>query len=440
MQAVILSIGDELVLGQTVDTNSAWLAAKLTAIGVPCLYHQTVADDLPAITRAIDLACRSAKLVLISGGLGPTEDDLTREALAGAMGVDLVEDEAALATLRGFFEGRGRTMPERNRVQAMTPRGASAIPNANGTAPGIRAVLHGALVYVMPGVPREMKGMYDASIEPEVLAMGSGTRGVILTTKVNTFGIGESNVSEILGPQLMHRDRNPKVGTTVAEGVVSVRLRSEFATREEAQRQLDETLSQVRGKLGAVVYGTDDETMAQSVVQLLVAQGKRVVTAESCTGGLIGKMLTDVAGSSAAYHGGWVCYSNDVKINELDVPATTIAQHGAVSEATVRALAENALRRAELGDFSLAVTGIAGPDGGTPDKPVGSVWIALGVRGKSGDISVTPLLLRLSGDRDAIRDRSAKNALQMLRLHLLGQPLSLLQWTASPTQPAAAKA
>jgi nicotinamide-nucleotide amidase len=427
MHAIILSIGDELVLGQTVDTNSAWLSARLAGNGIPTLYHHTIADDMPAIVKAIRLASEDADLVIISGGLGPTEDDLTRQALAEAMGVELFEDAASLEQLQRWFAGRGRPMPDRNRVQVLCPRGATMIENTAGTAPGIRAAFGRATFYVTPGVPREMKVMFERSIEPEILASGvMGDRGVILTLKVNTFGAGESTVAEQLG-ELMDRSRNPKVGTTVANGIVSVRVRSEFPTRDTAQAALDQTVALIHERLGAVVFGTEDDTLQQALVTLLTQHGETVTTAESCTGGMIGEMITDVPGSSAAYVGGWITYSNAQKADRLGVPVAVLEAHGAVSEPVVRAMAEGALERSGA-THALAVTGIAGPDGGTADKPVGTIWLGLA---STADETQT-MLLRLSGDRATIRDRTAKCAMQMLRLRLLDQPLDQLGWAVAP--------
>ena len=432
MNAIILSIGDELVLGQTVDTNSAWLAAKLAELGIACLQHQTVADDAEATTRAVTQAAKLTDVVLITGGLGPTGDDLTRQALASAMGVELVEDAQRVAELEAFFARRGRPMPQVNRVQALHPAGTVTISNTNGTAPGIKGDLDGATLYVMPGVPSEMRAMYEAAIEPELAELAAAAAGggrVILSTKINTFGWGESHVAEALG-ELMARDRNPKVGTTVANGYVSVRVRSEAADRGQASDALDDTIRQINERLGAIVFGTDDESLEAAVVSLLERRGRRLVTVESCTGGLLAEMVTNVPGCSAVYPGGWVVYSNVLKMQQLDVPRQVIDEQGAVSEKTVRLLAEHALRKADA-DVSLSVSGVAGPGGGTEDKPVGTVWIGMGMRSESSTdrIDTSAICLRLNGDREAIRDRSAKSALQLLRFHLMDQPLDLLGWT-----------
>ena len=316
MQAVILSIGDELALGQTVDTNAAWLSARLAQRGISTLLHLTVADDRRAIVDALKLAVRDGDIVIVTGGLGPTDDDLTRFAVADLLGVDLVLDEASLARIEAFFRQRGRTMIDRNRVQAMCPRGAAMLDNPAGTAPGIRIEFDNTIIWSVPGVPHEMMVLYDRHIAPN-LPVESGR--VILTAKINTFGEGESNVGQTLG-DLMRRDRNPLVGTTVSAGIVAVRLRSEFATVDEAQRQLDQTIAQVEESLGGIVFGRDEQTLGEVVGQMLRQRGKTLATCESCTGGLIGTMLTDIAGSSDYYRGGWITYANAAKVR-LGVPA-----------------------------------------------------------------------------------------------------------------------
>jgi nicotinamide-nucleotide amidase len=415
MQAVLLSIGDELILGQTVDTNTAWIAERLLEWGVMPLYHLTVADDLPAITAAFKDAAARAPLVIATGGLGPTEDDLTREALAAAVGQPLVTDEKSLAEIRAFFARRSRPMAERNALQAMLPNGARPLPNSSGTAPGMHAQFSGCDILVFPGVPSELKAMFDPHAIPllQKLTAAAGNASVILTAKVNTYGDGESNIAARLGPALMRRDRHPLIGTTVADGIVSVRVRSQFPTREQARRELDATLAEVRAALGSFVFSLDQQSLAQVVTELCIASKKTLAVAESCTGGLLGSLITEVPGSSAMFRGGWIVYSNDFKNQQLDVPLDVLQQHGAVSEATALALAENALKKADA-DFALAITGVAGPTGGTPDKPVGTVWIALAERHSPA----TARLHNFPGDREMIRDRAAKTALNTLRLRL----------------------
>lgn len=319
-------------------------------------------------------------------------------------------------------------MPERNRVQATHPQTSTMIENTAGTAPGIRASLGSCKVFVTPGVPREMKAMYERDLEPAIKGM-AGTSRTILTAKLNSFGSGESDIAEKLG-DLCDRGRNPLVGTTVANGYVSVRVRSEYDDPKQAETMLAITMKQVKDKIGPLIFGQDDETLQQVVIDWLTGGLKTVTTAESCTGGLIASMLTDVPGSSASVLGGWVTYANEMKTEQLGVPAELIQQHGAVSREVVEAMASGALKRSGA-DYALSTSGIAGPSGGTEDKPVGTVWI--GMAWREGDTThVGARLARLAGDRETIRDRSAKCALQLLRLQLMGEDLNQMKWASAP--------
>lgn len=418
--ASILSIGDELVLGQTVDTNSAWISQQLAMIGLRVVAHATVSDDQSAIEEAIRQLADRCDVLLISGGLGPTEDDLTRQALAAVLGVPLELHEEAMRKLKGWFAQLARPMAESNKIQAMLPRGTVMIENHNGTAPGIGAVYQSGdlkrscQIVVMPGVPKEMKGMMTRDVLPHLQTLGGGA--AIRSRTLHTFGLGESVVGEMLG-DLMQRGRNPSVGTTVAGGVVSVRVNSYFETPEAAMAELEATSAACRNRLGDVVYGRDDETLPSVIAWMLKAVGKTVATAESCTGGLLAKMLTDLSGSSAYFTHGFVTYANEAKTEMLGVPAELIAANGAVSEPVALAMATGALGRSKS-DFALAISGVAGPTGGTPEKPVGTVCIALAYL--EGHLVRT---FRFPGDREFIRDRSAKMALAFLRFHLLGKPL-----------------
>lgn len=414
MQANIISIGDELTMGQVVDTNSAWLSARLAEMGVMTVAHQTVPDDQAAIVQAVRSAAQSAEWVVITGGLGPTQDDLTRQALAELQSVPLILHLPSLARIEKYFKDHGRAMTESNRIQAMAPSGAIILDNAQGTAPGLRLEIGRTTVFAMPGVPHEMKAMFERHLAPLVGAQAGRT---ILSHKLNAFGIGESVVGETLG-DLMRRDRNPMVGTTVSAGIVSIRIRSDFPTRSQAQTELDNTVSAVRQKLGSSIFSEGNDSMAEVVGGLLHARQQTLATAESCTAGLVAAMLTEVPGSSAWFLGGWVVYANRMKTTALGVPDKLIAREGAVSEGVVRQMAEQALERS-AGDYALALTGIAGPDGGSLEKPVGTVWIGLGKRAV-GKIQVQTERFLMMGNRAMIRDRSAKAALNMLRLELLG--------------------
>lgn len=439
LTSVILSVGDELVLGQTVDTNSAWLSRELAGVGVDVVGHVTVGDSREGIAGAIRHAVAHVDWLVISGGLGPTEDDLTREGLADAMGVELVRDEGALATIRGYFDAIKRPMPPRNETQAFVPRGAKMIPNSCGTAPGIAATIErggGAVcrVVVMPGVPKEMFAMWRISVMPELARVTSGGGGgggggaVILSRTLHTFGMGESTVAQRLG-KLMERGRNPSVGTTVSQGIVSLRINERAESAAVAKAELDEVCRQCVDAMGLLIFGQDDETMGQVVARMLRGEKRadgrtvRVTTAESCTGGLLAKMLTDEAGSSAYFAQGFVAYANEAKTKLLGVDAGLIEKQGAVSEAVAGAMARGALEAAEA-DIALSITGIAGPEGGTPTKPVGTVCIGMAWRGESGgagEAEVSTRSFLFPGDREMVRDRSAKMALTLLRYHLLRQ-------------------
>jgi nicotinamide-nucleotide amidase len=431
MQAAILAIGDELVLGQTVDRNSAWLSARLAELGILTRYHQTVSDDLAEITRAITDAAAAAELVLITGGLGPTADDLTRQALADAMGSPLIEDAESLQQIEAYFAARGRSLPERNKVQALRPEAARPVLNDAGTAPGIDAKLGQARVFVTPGVPREMRRMWEQTIAP-ALTPKPGERGVIRTLKLNTFGHGESDVAEAI-EDLMQRDGNPTVGTTISDGIVAIRLRAQYPTPEEANRALQQTARTIEDRLVPIAFGRDDQTLPQVLLSLLTERELTLATAESCTGGLLGAMVTAVPGSSAVYHGGWVTYTNAMKTQQLGVPETVLQSHGAVSAPVVRQLARSAAEQTGA-DLGVAISGVAGPSGGTDAKPVGTIWIGLAWRARSSDnsagqaIETAAMHFQLPGNREAIRDRAAKCALQMVRLHVLGEPLTHMRW------------
>ncbi|HVT89422.1 MAG TPA: competence/damage-inducible protein A [Tepidisphaeraceae bacterium] len=425
MNAIIISIGDELVLGQTVDTNSAWLSGQLAAVGCEVTAHITVPDHQRTIEQTIYECGERSNFLIITGGIGPTADDLTRQALAVVMRQELVLNESWMRKLEEFFASRGRPMPESNRIQAMIPAGATMIDNDNGTAAGIDAKLtfdlsvpghsarqHVCRVFVMPGVPKEMKAMFTRDVLPHITSAGGGA--VILSRSLHTFGMGESSLAEKLG-KLMDRDRNPSVGTTVSAGIVTLRINSRFESQEKAQQQLAETEAACRAALGDVIFGQDGETISEVIAKLLTASNMTVTTAESCTGGLLAKMLTDVSGSSEYFKMGFITYSNQAKYERLGVSMEIINLYGAVSEPVVKEMATHA-RRLAKSNFALAISGVAGPTGGTPAKPVGMVCIALAH--KDGVVART---FNFLGDREWVRDRAAKMALTMLRYHLLNK-------------------
>lgn len=412
MNARILSIGTELTIGQTVDTNAAWLAQQLAALGIPCPRFATVGDDRAAIGGAIREAAGDADVVLVSGGLGPTLDDLTRFALADVLGTELVLHAASLEHIAEFFRRRRRSMPDANQVQAMIPRGAEAIENTCGTAPGMRARVMKADVYLMPGVPVEMRTMFDRDIRPRLASASGGA--VILQHTLHTFGMPESLLGEAIA-DLMRADRNPHVGTSAADLVISVRINARGASGAEAARLLNADVAEIRRRLGDVVFGEQGETLAGAVATRLTTGGQTIATAESCTGGLIAKRLTDIPGSSSYFVQGLVTYANEAKHRLLGIPMELIERHGAVSAEVAEAMAASCRRLAGT-DYALSATGIAGPTGATPTKPVGLVY--LGLADATG-VTTKELQVGDTLPRSAIRDRTAKIALNWVRLAVI---------------------
>jgi len=404
MQAVILAVGDELTGGLKVDTNSAALSARLAARGIATVRHETVGDDLASLAVALRRAAGDADVIIVTGGLGPTEDDLTRHALADALGVDLIADARSLERIAGFFAARGRPMSDNNRRQALIPAGAEAIDNDAGTAPGIAARLGAADVFVLPGPPGEMTPMFDRSIAPRLPQAGA-----IVRRRWHCFGAGESNIAERIA-DLMVRGRNPQVGTTASGGVITVHVVARSATVADACAAAEADAGEVASRLGTLIFGADGQTLPEVVGAALAAAEQTLATAESCTGGMIGELITGVPGASAWFRGGVVAYSNAAKTDLLGVEPDLIAAHGAVSEPVAAAMAEGA-RRALGADWSVAVTGVAGPGGGSDDKPVGLVFIAVASAGGAAVHRYS-----FAGARDAVRRRAALTALNHLRL------------------------
>jgi len=413
VDAVIISCGTELTTGQCLDTNSAWLAAQLTPVGVHVVEHVTVSDDVAHLACVIRRAFDAANLVIITGGLGPTVDDITREAIAAALGVPLVENAEALTQIRAFFERWQRSMPDSNRLQAMIPRGCKMIPNPSGTAPGIRLIQGDRSLYAFPGIPAEMEVMFNATVLPELRAATGGA--TIASARLLCFGISEAKLGELLS-DLMQRGRNPSVGTTASHAILSVRVLAEGASPEEARTLLQADVDEIRRRLGTIVFGEGDDTLEAVVARMLVDRHKTIATAESCTGGLLAKRLTDISGSSAYFLRGYIPYADAAKVELVGVPVELISRHGAVSEPVAEAMAIGC-RRTAGSDYALSITGIAGPSGGSPpEKPVGLAYIGLA---HSAGVETLRVLCGEHLTRNEMRDRSCKTALNLLRLRLL---------------------
>jgi nicotinamide-nucleotide amidase len=413
MKAEIISVGSELTSGQNLDTNSQWLSLRLAEIGVPVSWHTTVADDLEDNVSAFRCATGRAQLVLITGGLGPTQDDLTREALARLAGTQLVLHEESLEHIRQIFARFRRTMPERNRVQAMVPAGAEVIPNDRGTAPGVWMRVGDSVLAAMPGVPSEMHAMFDSQVKPRLLQEGLGG-GVLVQRKINCFGAGESAVEQKL-LDLTRRGHEPEVGITVSDATISLRILARAATGAEAEARIAPVEQTIRERLGELVFGVEDEDLQDAVVRHLTEQRRTLATAESVTAGLVAHRLGLVPGASGVFRGGVVAYDNRVMVEMLAVPQALIDEHGAISAAVVEAMAVGCRTRFRT-DLAVSTVGFAGPGGAGADKPVGLVYVGL-----AWDGGVTSHSFSWPGTRSEVQSRTAKLALNRVRVHLLGK-------------------
>jgi nicotinamide-nucleotide amidase len=413
MRAEIISIGSELVSGQSLDTNSQWLSQELSALGIVVAFHTTLGDVLSDHVGVFRTAFDRADLVVMTGGLGPTQDDLTRQALADCAGVPLVEDAESLAAIAAMFARRKRVMRERNRVQALFPQGARPLPNRVGTAPGIWMRIGRATITCLPGVPSEMKLMFGEQVVPRLRAEGWLER-VIAQRKINLFGKGEADV-EAQALDLTIRGRVPEVGITAHDGTISFRITAGGADLEEARRATEPVAQLIYERFGNLIVGEGSVDVPEALLEQLVRTGATIATAESCTGGLIAHMLTALAGVSPYYLGGVVSYANDAKRELLGVPQDLLENHGAVSPEVAAAMAEGVRKR--LGtDLGVSATGVAGPTGGTVEKPVGLVFLGLAT---SRGVQTRRLDIGSDQPREIIQQRSSKAALNWARLTLL---------------------
>ncbi len=408
-KASIVSVGNELLNGHTTDTNTAYISGRLIECSIPVVSAYIVGDDASDMKRAFERAADDGDIVIITGGLGPTDDDLTRQVLADYFGVDLVLDERLLAELEDFFKLRQRPMAVTNRIQAFMPSNCTAIPNKRGTAPGIFAEFNGKLYFSMPSVPFEMELMVEDFVLPKLKPLAAEQN--IVTRKLRCFGIGESNIAAAIG-DIMRRDRNPLINSTAGGGIITLHVVSSAENIEDAKSAADEDVKTLKSILGLTIFGEDDQTLASVTAHMLDEQNKTLALAESCTGGMLGSIITEIPGASKFFTHGWVTYSNEAKISELSVPRELIESHGAVSSEVAAAMAQGARKRAGS-DYAIAITGIAGPGGGTEKKPVGTVFIALA----TPDNIVSEKYV-FPTDRKSVRYRAALTALNMLRLAL----------------------
>jgi nicotinamide-nucleotide amidase len=413
MRCEIVAVGTELLLGQIVDTNGAWMGEQLALAGIDVLHRQTVGDNLDRIIEAIRLALSRSDAVVVCGGLGPTQDDITRDAIAAVMGVDLVTDDDVADRILHMFAGRGRRMPANNLRQAQVPEGATAIADPQpGTAPGLICPVGDQVIYAVPGVPFEMQEIMSRAILPD-LARRAGTVAVIRSRTLRTWGESESGLAERLAPRLEELDALAAAGdgpaptlAFLASGIEGLKVRITVKADDDAtaDRLLDAEEWGLREVLGDIVFGVDDENMEAAVARLMKEQGKTLAVAESLTGGLVAARLVDVPGTSDFFKGGVVTYASELKYELLDVPEGPVVSHQAAA-----AMAAG-VRRLMKADVGLGVTGVAGPDT-QEGQPPGTVFLGVA----AGDAEPITVHVRLPGDRDRVRQFACISLLDLLR-------------------------
>jgi nicotinamide-nucleotide amidase len=417
----LLAVGTELLLGDIVNGNAAWLGQRLAEVGIDVTTSLVVGDNVERIAGSLAEGLARADAVVVTGGLGPTQDDLTREGIARVAGVELVRDDALEQDLRQRYSSLGRLPPEMNFRQADVPVGGRSLPNSRGSAPGVLLEVTGdgpsGVVYALPGVPFEMEAMFSASVLPELLSR-AGEPAVIVSRVIRTAGVWESAVAEKLGDEVARLEEagNPTIAFLAGGGQVRVRITAKAGTRSAAAQLAEPIEARVRELLGDAVYGADDDTLDGVVHDLLRARGETVAVAESLTGGMVGAALTDRAGASATFRGGVVAYATDLKAGALDVPEQLLADRGAVSPDVAAAMAAGVRRR--LGaTHGLALTGVAGPEE-SEGRPVGTVHIGLASPSGGAVRSV-----RVPGDRQRVRVLATVLGLDVLRRSLAGLPV-----------------
>jgi len=406
MTVEIIAVGTEILLGNIVNTNAAYLAEKCAGLGLSCYHQDVVGDNEERLMETIRLALTRADIILLSGGLGPTQDDLTKEAAAKVMGKELYLHEPSKEAIRQFFAERNMEITENNWKQAMVPEGCIVVENPGGTAPGIIIAENGKHVVLMPGPPGELIPMFEKSIMPYLAGL---TTGVIYSQTVKICSVGESK-AESMVEDLVDAQDNPTIATYAKTGEVHLRVTATAPDEKEAKKLVKPMVKELKGRFGNHVYTTDSEvTLEKAVVDLLMANKLTACTVESCTGGMLSARLINVPGVSEVFKSGYVTYSNKSKRKLLGIKKNILVKHGAVSEQIAREMAKTAATLART-DVSVSTTGIAGPDGGTPEKPVGLVYIGCNVCGR-----VTVKECHFHGSREKIRESTVSAALSLMR-------------------------
>ena len=402
----LISVGTEILLGNIVNTNAAYLSEKCAALGLSCYYQDVVGDNEERLCETIKTALSRADILLLSGGLGPTQDDLTKEVAARVMGKPLYLHEESKAAIQAFFEKRGLEITDNNWKQAMMPKGCIVVDNPNGTAPGVIMAENGKHVILMPGPPNEMIPMFETSIIPYLSRLQSG---VIFSQTVKVCGVGESKV-ETMVKDLIEGQTNPTIATYAKTGEVHLRVTARADDEKEARKLVKPVVKDLKARFGGHIYTTDDEvTLEKAIVDLLLANKLTISTVESCTGGLLAARLINVPGVSEVFKSGYITYSNKAKRRLLGIKKNTLLKHGAVSKEIAREMVKGAALISKA-DVTVSVTGIAGPDGGSEEKPVGLVYIGCNVCGR-----ITVKEYHFSGDRSKIRENTVSAALSLMR-------------------------
>lgn len=410
MTVEILCVGTELLLGNVVNTNAAYLAQKCADLGLSCYYQGVVGDNRERLTEAVKLAMSRSDILILSGGLGPTEDDLTKETVASLMGRELMMDEGSRQKIAAYFEERGIEATENNWKQALIPEGALILENHNGTAPGMIVKNLDTHVVLLPGPPAELIPMFEESVAPYLSGLQPG---VIFSRTVKLCGVPESRVETQI-KDLIDAQSNPTIATYAKTGEVHIRVTANAESEKEAKKLIKPVVKELKTRFGYDIYSTEEEvSLEQAVVDLLLANKLTVTCAESCTGGMLSARLINIPGVSEVYKCGYVTYSNKAKRRILGVKKGTLDKYGAVSSQTAGEMAKGAASQAKA-DVAMAVTGLAGPDGGTEEKPVGLVYIACSVKGK-----VTVTEFHFQGNREKIRESAATAALMLMRRCML---------------------
>jgi nicotinamide-nucleotide amidase len=414
MTAEILCVGTELLLGNIVNTNAAYLAREMAAIGIFTYHQSVVGDNAGRLKESLDLSLSRSDIVIITGGLGPTYDDLTKETVADYFGLEMKMHGPSLERLKQFFAQFGREMTPNNEKQAMMPEGCTVFVNNYGSAPGLAVEGHGKTVVMLPGPPREMEPIYREEVKPFLQKKQSGK--VLVSKTLHIFGMGESQVEHKLH-DMMESSTNPTIAPYAKEGEVELRVTAFGSSEAECAELIEPAVEKIKGEIGEFIYGIDIKSLQNAVVSKLCERGLTLATAESCTGGLVGKRITEIAGCSEVYLGGVISYANSVKLSQLGVSEETLQKYGAVSEETALEMCEGAAK--SLGaDIGISTTGIAGPDGGSTEKPVGLVYVGVYFDDKkSGETIRRAIKLNLArrmykDEREMIRYMASSNALR----------------------------